>query len=95
MSNNKLYIEANNEDNDQTFSPSSVAKAKNQELSDELLENLKDQINKFLTSLNKGLIDGYSIKDVELSVSFSAKVNAWIIQSGGEGAIKLTLKPNN
>lgn len=93
----KLYIEPidkESTDEKEVYFPSSINDSF-PEINDEQIANLNNTINSFVSGIANGLVGKWGVEKIELSISFSAKASAWIINLGGEGTIKLTLKSQN
>lgn len=93
----KLYIQPISSDNppvkSETYVPSSIRPDK-MEVTSEMMSDLNKKLKTFIAELTKNQIEGWSVEQVELGISFSADVKAWVINTSGSGTIKLTLKPN-
>lgn len=93
---NNLYIESIDEesiDGKEVYLPSSV-KSSPAEITEDMMTDLRNALDIFVNGLTNSPISGWSVEKIELGVSFSATTKAWIISLGGEGTIKVVLKPN-
>ncbi|KRL85833.1 hypothetical protein FC50_GL001225 [Lacticaseibacillus pantheris DSM 15945 = JCM 12539 = NBRC 106106] len=93
----KIYIQPISGENDNSavgelYMPSSVGEA-GVEFTSEMMRDLKESLRNFVGSLADNPIDGWTIEQIELGISFSSDVKAWVINVGGSGTMKIKLKP--
>jgi len=90
---NKLYIQPiHDNDDSEVYMPSSN-NSTGLEMTPEMIADLKQTLQSFVAALVEDPIEGWSIDQIELGISFSSDVKAWIINVGGSGTMKITLKP--